>query len=568
MLFFSESEQYKLMKKLLLGLAVLLFPLMTFASEIQPQVEVRLAPGTKPTQRVNPGDKSVELLRMWMTASNHNAEGVKIKKITFHYDGVDRDQFLRYYLMQGNKTLGKLSLIDTDYLEFSNLNIWLTDGNTEQLRVLADISTGDMTGEHRFELAHPDFIELEKDDIRDTDTYVYGDFPIKANKILIGQDEDFEEPSEECNLREEPVCGTDGKTYYNLCIPFQKGVEILHDGACQNWSFPELEPCIEIYQPVCGDDGRTYSNQCFLDRKEDVYKKHDGSCFPKNFERPVTFSRAVELFDLKNNELQELRPRLTDSGIARLNDISFVLHQYNFTFDPRQNMIEHLGDFLDFTQNLSDRTRLEQEVELLNAAVVESRRTSAEEKYNRNKIPFIDVDEEAWFFGPVQFLKSRNWVTGYIDENGEHTGLFRPDNFVTKAEATKLIFDAASVDYSDAPMPMNEYAENHWAQSVIGKAEDMGLALWEDEPNPDKKADRVEVLELIFEVFDQEIPNTYTRSSFSDVSIVSPFLNLVQKSRNLGLISGYPDGTFRPGEPIVRAEVAKMVQEAFNLFQK
>ncbi|MCF7917482.1 S-layer homology domain-containing protein [Candidatus Gracilibacteria bacterium] len=555
------------MKKWLFGLGLLFLPMVVFAEDVRPEIEVQISSANKPTQRVNPGAKGIDLLRIWLTARNHgDAEGIALKKITFHYDGADRDQFLRYYLMQENKTLGKLSLVDTDYLEFANLNIWLTDGNTEELRLVADISDGDIFGEHRFELAHPDFIEIKKNDIRDANTYIYGDFPIQANKVLIG--ESFEAPSSECNLREEPVCGTDAKTYYNLCIPFQKGIKILHDGACQSWSFPKPEICTEDYQPVCGDDGKTYSNMCFLNNKEGVYRKHDGSCFPKNFERPVTFAQAVELFDLKNNELQELRPRISDAGIDRLNDVSFVLHQYNFLFDPRQKLISQIADFLDFTQNLSDRIRLEQEVELLNVSVVDARRSSAREKYERGKIPFADVDEESWFFVPVKFLQQKGWATGYVDENGEQTGLFHPDEFVTKAEITKLIFDMAEVDYGTSEGAGNSYAENHWAKNIIAKAEEMGFSLWSDFPNPDKKAGREEVLRFIFEVFHEEIPTNYTKSSFSDVSDTSPSLNLIQKARNIGLISGYPDGTFRPKDPIRRAEAAKIVKTAFDILKK
>ncbi|MCF7812173.1 S-layer homology domain-containing protein [Candidatus Gracilibacteria bacterium] len=553
------------MKKYILTFAFLLTS-SVFAVDTTPQVEVRLSPGIKPTQRVHPGDKSVELHRLWFEARGHESEGIEIKKLLFTYEGDDRDHFLRYSLMQENKLLGKLSLVDADYLEFSNLSIWLEDGNIIELRLLGDIATGDIAGDHQFSIAHPAHITLEKNDIRDLETHIVGDFPIRANKVLI--DESFETPPEDCNLREEPVCGKDGKTYYNLCIPFQKGVEILHKGTCQHWSFPEPEPCTEEYNPVCGDDGETYANACFLSREEGVYKEHDGECFPKNFERPRTFLRAVELYDLKNNELKKLRPRLSDRATSRLDDISFVLHQYNFTFDPRQDMVKELGDFLEFTQNLSDRTRLEQEIELLNAAVIKARTDSAHEKYQRGKIPFIDVDEEAWFFGPVKFLAERDWTTGYINENGEQTGLFRPGNLVTKAEITKLVFDAAEIDYhTDIPLPLNPYAPDHWATDVIAKAEEMDLSIWEDLPNPEKKVDRVEVLELIFEVFGEDLPTRFPDSSFSDVSENSPYLEIIEHAKNIGIIIGYPDGTFRPEESISRAEAAKVIKKTVEILR-
>lgn len=41
---------------------------------------------------------------------------------------------------------------------------------------------------------------------------------------------------------------------------------------------PEETLCIEIYQPVCGTDGITYSNICFLEITEEVELDHQGVC--------------------------------------------------------------------------------------------------------------------------------------------------------------------------------------------------------------------------------------------------------------------------------------------------
>ncbi|MCF7905861.1 S-layer homology domain-containing protein [Candidatus Gracilibacteria bacterium] len=554
------------MKKLIFVIG-LLFASSALAQELRPELKVQLSPGNLPTQRVIVGAESVEILRIWLTAINHeSADGVTLRKLKFQHEGDDRDHFLRYELMQENKSLGKESLSDSDFIEFGNLNIWLPDGKTTELRILADVSLGDIAGEHTFSISHPDFLTLEKNDIRDADTWVFGGFPIRANSIIVGQN--FASPSPECNLREEPVCGVDGKSYYNLCIPFQKGIEILHEGSCTIQSFPKSEPCPEVFEPVCGSDGRTYSNMCELNWREGVSKLHDGSCFPKEFFRPSTFLRAVELFDLKKNELEELRPRITDKGRDRLNGISFVLHQYNFTYPPRRELIEKLSDFLEFTQNLSDRTRLEQEIELLNAAVIDARTDSAQEKYKKGNIPFLDTDEDAWFLEAVLFLKQKGWATGYISAGGEETGLFRPDQLMTKAEMTDLVFDAAGITTALSLPSQNSFATGHWAQDIIGTAERMGVSMWADFPNPEKKVDRIEALKLIFEVFEEEIPNSSHAPLFSDIGFGHPEFNAIQYAKKIGLVSGYPDGTFRPKESIIRAEAAKIVKNAYDILRK
>ena len=47
--------------------------------------------------------------------------------------------------------------------------------------------------------------------------------------------------------------------------------------------------------------------------------------------------------------------------------------------------------------------------------------------------------------------------------------------------------------------------------------------------------------------------------SFFDVPPSAWFYSLVQAGTSLGIIEGFPDGTFRPEQPITRAEAAKII---------
>jgi hypothetical protein len=553
------------MKKYLIAFA-LLFLCSTAFSAVRPELYIGLSPGNLPTQRVEPGDQNVEILKLWMTASDHRADGVVLKKLRFLHQGSDRDQFVRYELLQGNKSLGKMSLTDSDVMQFSNLSVPLVDGKTIELRVLADISVGVFSGEHQFSIPNPEFLEMQEDDFRDDVTWIRGQFPIVANKVLTGNH--IESPKSDCNLREEPVCAEDGKTYYNLCIPFQKGVKVVHEGACQHWSFKKEVLCLEVYEPICGTDGKTYSSLCHLEKKDNVFRRHDGECFPEKVPRVANFAQAVQLFDIKQTEIGALRPRVSDKGHARLEELSFVLHQYNFKPTPRRNLTVYIENFLEFTQTLSDRVRLEQEIELLNAVVIEARTDSAREKFRVGEIPFLDVDEEAWFIGPVRFLRDIGIISGYTDSNGNQTGLFGPGDPVTKAEITNMLFQIADAPFDPALTAQNPYAKNHWARNEIAVAEALKLSMWKDLPNPDKKASRAEVLRAIFEIFDVTVPTGPTRSSFIDVDYHDPDLHVIQHAKQLGIISGYGDGTFRPDDIILRAEAAKMMQKVFGFLEE
>ena len=54
-------------------------------------------------------------------------------------------------------------------------------------------------------------------------------------------------------------------------------------------------------------------------------------------------------------------------------------------------------------------------------------------------------------------------------------------------------------------------------------------------------------------------------AGFSDLSQASWAKATIEEWTQKGLVSGYPDGTFRPSNHITRAEFATLVQKAFDL---
>ncbi len=51
----------------------------------------------------------------------------------------------------------------------------------------------------------------------------------------------------------------------------------------------------------------------------------------------------------------------------------------------------------------------------------------------------------------------------------------------------------------------------------------------------------------------------YSRQSYPDVSAGTPFYPYIESLTCRGIITGYPDGTFRPGNPITRGQLSKLV---------
>ncbi|XP_075457046.1 serine protease inhibitor Kazal-type 6-like isoform X4 [Ascaphus truei] len=79
-----------------------------------------------------------------------------------------------------------------------------------------------------------------------------------------------------CATEHFPVCGTDHVTYGNQCTLCDKilttgaKIGIKHQGKCsalvedQCFQYKRGRPCTKIYKPVCGTNGKSYSNLCVL----------------------------------------------------------------------------------------------------------------------------------------------------------------------------------------------------------------------------------------------------------------------------------------------------------------
>ncbi|HRH93893.1 MAG TPA: S-layer homology domain-containing protein [Candidatus Peribacteria bacterium] len=118
---------------------------------------------------------------------------------------------------------------------------------------------------------------------------------------------------------------------------------------------------------------------------------------------------------------------------------------------------------------------------------------------------FRDVPIDYPYANAIAYVQSERIVSGYSD------GTFRPDNSINRAEFTKIVVG-----------------------SIVTAPDIEGCNKNDDGP------------------------------ALSDVPKSSWFVDYVCTARKRGIISGYPDGTFKPDQPINTAEAAKIVVKTFG----
>lgn len=185
-------------------------------------------------------------------------------------------------------------------------------------------------------------------------------------------------------------------------------------------------------------------------------------------------------------------------------------------------------------------------------------------------IPFRDVHVTSWYSQSVATLIERGIVSGYKSEDGRHLGLFGPADPITYAEAAKIALEAGRTSNFAVGAPKNQAALFHWASRYIAQAEEVDPIVYIATLEIDSPAPRGAVLHTLMRAFGISAKHT-SSSPYRDLRPSHPFAEAILTATELGIVSGDTDasgkpiGTFRPNDPIVRAEVAKIVAKLLAL---
>ena len=158
---------------------------------------------------------------------------------------------------------------------------------------------------------------------------------------------------------------------------------------------------------------------------------------------------------------------------------------------------------------------------------------------------------------------------GYIQGSG---GQFRPDASLTRAEAAALLA-RLTVDEAGAPLYTGALGECNftdvspeaWYAPYISFVQQAGIAQGYQDGTfrPDQRVSRAELIQLLWSY--AQDPTVSNSQPFSDVPLQHWAATPIAYAAEQGWISGYQDGTFRPDQPVSRAEAVKIINAALGI---
>ncbi|MCF7836330.1 S-layer homology domain-containing protein [Candidatus Gracilibacteria bacterium] len=214
--------------------------------------------------------------------------------------------------------------------------------------------------------------------------------------------------------------------------------------------------------------------------------------------------------------------------------------------------------FTLFTVIESDAT----EISMAHSKVARPR---ADMRAAAGKTTFQDIQSDIWFAPFVAELASKKIMSGYSD------GSFQPAQYLNRAEVVKIATTAFSLPVSTnlTEKPFSDVPTDAWFAPFVAAVKNSGVVS-ADAPNfrPDDFVNRAEALKILLLASGLELPTKASFSKFNDVPYNDWFIRFVNFAETNGIIDGFADGTFRPAGLVNRAEIAKIVSVLLELKNK
>lgn len=172
---------------------------------------------------------------------------------------------------------------------------------------------------------------------------------------------------------------------------------------------------------------------------------------------------------------------------------------------------------------------------------------------------FSDLPETHEHFAAVQWLNARQVISGYED------GTFQPDREVNRAEALKIVLLGSEVAVestvsAEAVALFPDVKPSDWFYPYVAKAIEAGIVSGYPDGTfrPERSVNMAELLKMLYLAQGVQ-PANVTASPYDDVKAEAWFAAYVADAKAKHFIQAYGDGILHPDRPLTRERVAEVV---------
>ncbi len=188
----------------------------------------------------------------------------------------------------------------------------------------------------------------------------------------------------------------------------------------------------------------------------------------------------------------------------------------------------------------------------------------AAESGNQGKaqtVAFKDIQSH-WAYEGIMELATQNIVSGFED------GTFRPNGEVTREQFLKILVDLRKLPTDSREVPFRDVEQKRWSAPFIAAGVKQGILIvgeYSDGFKPSQPITRQEMAVWIVRAL-QLTPQTQEKmlGELKDQGDIKSHRDLIEAALRTGIISGYPDGTFKGGNKSTRAEAVSMAVRALH----
>ena len=178
-------------------------------------------------------------------------------------------------------------------------------------------------------------------------------------------------------------------------------------------------------------------------------------------------------------------------------------------------------------------------------------------------LPYTDVEKDDWAYDAIKGLSDRGII------NGDYGNTLRPGFGITREEVAKVVLKAKGIEV-DETLTLNvtdPESVSDWATGYVATAMKEGIIKgYEDGTvKGNKIVTRAELAAII--VRSINATSEVKSSSFADVTEADWFFAEVECAKQLGIINGYEDNTFRGNNDVTRREAFAMVYRMVTLIE-